>query len=109
VWHNTDFGKISEWTGDEQRAIVKQLVALVTPLLITTKPYAIHFTRAVCDFVTISHYQTHDNNTLEYLQDALQRIDALKEIFQLYRPRKDKKNDQSAKHFNLPKLHALTH
>lgn len=103
----TDFSKVTQWTGDEQKAVVKQLVAVVAPILCEEHPYAVHFTKAVCDFVTIAQYRSHDDDTLAYLEDALKRIDALKHLFQSFRPRE--KDNPDIGHFNLPKLHGLTH
>ncbi|KAI8940000.1 hypothetical protein NX059_003723 [Plenodomus lindquistii] len=102
-----DFSKITQWTGDEQKAIVQQLVAVVTPILCEHEPYAVHFTKAVCDFVTIAQYRSHDDDTLTYLDDALKRIDALKHVFESFRPRR--RDRDSVGHFNIPKLHGLTH
>ena len=103
----TDFSKVTQWTGDEQKAVVRQLVAVITPILCEKHPYAVHFTKAVCDFVTIAQYRSHDDDTLAYLDDALKRIDALKHLFQSFRPRE--KDNPCVGHFNLPKLHGLTH
>lgn len=61
----------------------------------------------MCDFVTIEQYRTHDDDTLAYLDDALKRIDALKHLFQSFRPRE--KDNPHIGHFNLPKFHGLTH
>jgi len=107
LFSRTAFSKVSQWTGDEQKAIVRQLVAVVTPLLIDREPYALHFTKAVCDFVTIAQYRTHDDETLDYLHDALKRIDSLKHVFHAFRPKK--KDEPLVGHFNLPKMHVLTH
>jgi len=102
-----DFSKVTQWTGDKQKAIVRQLVAVVTLILCKREPYAIYFTRAVCDFVIIAQYRTHDNETLDYLDDALKRINAMKHVFELFWPRK--RDELLTGYFNLPKLHGLTH
>jgi hypothetical protein len=98
------FTEVSQWTGTEQKAVIRQLVAVVSPLLVHKAPYALHFIRAACDLVTISQYKSHDENTLEYITSALERMNILKEEFRPYRRTQD-----DDKHFNFPKWHALTH
>ena len=48
----------------------------------------------------------HDDETLEYLDHALYRIDRTKAVFKQFRP-VDKATDEG--HFNFPKFHAMTH
>jgi Plavaka transposase len=103
---NLSFSKVTQWTGDEQKAMVRQLVAVLAPLLSSREPYAMHFTRAVCDFVIMAQYRTHDEETLRYMHHALYRIDMLKGVFQSFRP---KAKDSDTGHFNIPKFHALVH
>ena len=86
---------------------MRQLVSVITPILCDRVLYAIYFTKAVYDFVTIAQYRTHDDETLSYLDDALKRINAIKHVFKLFRPRK--KEEPLTGHFNLPKLYSLTY
>ncbi|KAH5236807.1 hypothetical protein HBI72_246820 [Parastagonospora nodorum] len=82
------FTEVSQWTGTEQKAIIQQLVAVVSLLFVSKAPFALHFIRAVCDLVTLAQYKSHDEDTLAYIQGALERMN---------------------KNFNYPKWHALTH
>jgi Plavaka transposase len=106
VFHDTPFSQISQWTGDEQKSILKQLIPALAPLLTSKAPYAMHFARATLDFVTMAQYRTHDEETLRYMEHALYRIDKLKGVFQGFRPRA---KDSDEGHFNFPKFHAMTH
>ena len=62
--------------------------------------------RAIVDFILLAQYKTHDDETLEYLDHALYRIDKTKAVFKQFRP-VDKAIDEG--HFNFPKFHAMTH
>lgn len=55
---------------------------------------------ALLDFIYIAQYTTHDNNTLGYLRDALDRFYDNREYFIKVKARKD---------FNIPKFHSLLH
>ncbi|KAH6024237.1 hypothetical protein HBI83_073360 [Parastagonospora nodorum] len=55
----------------EQKAIIQQLVAVVSPLFISKASFALHFIRAVCNLVTLAQYKK-----------ALERINIFKEEFQ---------------------------
>ncbi|KAH4153783.1 hypothetical protein HBH43_224070 [Parastagonospora nodorum] len=65
----------------EQKAIIQQLIAVVSPLFVLKAPFALHFIRAVCDLVTLAQYKSYDENTLAYIQGALERINVFKEEF----------------------------
>ena len=65
-----------------------------------------HFTWAVINFVILSQYSFHDNNTLQYLQHALFWINRLKNIFHYLH---SVNSDINTEHFNLLKLHVMTH
>ncbi|KAH4105295.1 hypothetical protein HBH46_088780 [Parastagonospora nodorum] len=65
----------------KQKAIIQQLVAVVSPLFISKAPFALHFIRAVCDLVTLAQYKSHDEDTLAYIQGALERMNIFKEEF----------------------------
>ncbi|KAH6335787.1 hypothetical protein HBI36_229780 [Parastagonospora nodorum] len=78
----------------KQKAIIQQLIAVVSPLFVLKAPFALHFIRAVCDLVTLAQYKSYDEDTLAYIQGALERMNVFKEEF---------------RNFNYPKWHALTH
>jgi hypothetical protein len=59
-----NFSHIKQWTGDEQKAIVGQLIPIIALLLVKHFPKAIHYTRAVIDFIIIVSYKTHSKLTL---------------------------------------------
>lgn len=61
---------------------------------------AILASRHLLDFIYIAQYKTHDDDTLSYLEEALKGFHANKDIFIEFGCRT---------HFNIPKLHSLTH
>lgn len=108
----TGFSAVSQWTGNEQKAIIRQLIPVLAPLLVKTAPSALQYARAVLDFVMLAMYHAHDDKTLSYIGQALYRIDKFKLVFAAYRPTHvvtDDRGENEAAHFNIPKLHALTH
>jgi hypothetical protein len=100
------FSDIKQWTSVEQKAIIRQLIPVITSLLSTKEPGAMYCARAIVDFIFLAQYKTHDDETLEYLDHALYRIDKTKAVFKQFRP-VDKATDEG--HFNFPKFHAMTH
>ncbi|KAH5228948.1 hypothetical protein HBH77_006500 [Parastagonospora nodorum] len=79
-------------------AIIQQLIAVVSPLFISKAPFALHFIRAVCNLVTLAQYKSHDEDTLAYIQGALERMNVFKEEFRVYR-----RTLGEEKNFNYPK------
>ena len=101
------FSKVKQWTGNEQKAMIKQLVPVLAPLLKTgAGPAAMHCTRAILDFVMLASYTLHDKHTLGYMTAALERIDILKPVFKNSRPFN---RETGERHFNFPKLHVMSH
>ncbi|KAH4810728.1 hypothetical protein HBH61_097850 [Parastagonospora nodorum] len=77
----------------KQKAIIQQLVAVVSLLFVLKAPFALHFIRAVCDLVILAQYKR-----------ALERMNVFKEEFRVYR-----RTLGEEKNFNYLKWHALTH
>jgi hypothetical protein len=91
------FSNVSQWTGNEQKALIRQIVPVVAPFL---EAPAMQFTRAVVDFVLLAQYHSHDDNTLQYMENALLRMNLLKFAFEDF---------LSTNQYNYPKWHAMTH
>ncbi|KAH4969835.1 hypothetical protein HBI78_054480 [Parastagonospora nodorum] len=82
----------------KQKAIIQQLVAVVSLLFVLKAPFALHFIRAVCDLVILAQYKSHDEDTLAYIQGALERMNVFKEEFRVYQ-----RTLGEEKNFNYPK------
>jgi hypothetical protein len=101
-FNNQRFSKVRQWTGNEYRDMIRQYAAVIAPLIEREDAGVMLFIRAVLDFVTLSEYHSHTDETLEYLNHALERIDDLKYTLQV---------SSSGKpiNFNFPKFHVLSH
>ena len=80
------YSKVVQWTGNKQKAMVKQLVVAATPLLIQNAPEAIQCARAILDFTMLAQYVSHDDETLRYMEHALYRLEKTKIAFEHHRP-----------------------
>ena len=100
------YSKVVQWTGNEQKAIVKQLIATATLLLIQDAPETIHYTHAILDFTMLAQYPSHNDETLSYTDHALYRFDKTKIAFENHRPIDAKLFRPT---FNYPKFHAMTY
>ena len=78
----TKFSAMKQWTGVEQKAIVRQVMSVLALLFKDSKQSdVLDFCQALVDFILIAQYCSHDNTTLEYLDQALMRINVYKEAF----------------------------
>ncbi|KAH6219677.1 hypothetical protein HBI15_115540 [Parastagonospora nodorum] len=82
----------------KQKAIIQQLIAIVSLLFILKAPFALHFIYTVYNLVTLAQYKSYNENTLAYIQGALERINVFKEEFQVYQ-----QTLEEEKNFNYPK------
>lgn len=99
------FSKVSQWTENKQKAIVKQLIPVLAPILTGKTPAAMHCARAILDFVMLAFYISHNKSTLGYMEAALYRLDKLKKVFKKSRPT----SEIGEHHFNYPKLYVILH
>ncbi|KAH6087571.1 hypothetical protein HBI65_185540 [Parastagonospora nodorum] len=97
VMHSTSLKRFNNKRAFTE-AIIQQLIAVVSPLFVLKAPFALHFIRAVCDLVTLAQYKSHDEDTLAYIQGALERINVFKEEFRVYQ-----QTLEEEKNFNYPK------
>ncbi|KAK2629474.1 hypothetical protein QTJ16_000294 [Diplocarpon rosae] len=102
--HFNKFSQVTQWTGGEERNLIRIWIPIVTPLLSEKAPEALAYSRALVDFILIAQSITHNESTIGYLGSALYRIDALKEAFNKYRP-----NTRDDANWNTPKFHMLSH
>ncbi len=86
--------------------MIKQLIAVATPLLIHDASKTIQYARAILDFTMLAQYVSHDDKTLRYMEHALYRLEKIKIAFEHYRLI-DLMLYQPA--FNYPNFHAISH
>ncbi|KAH6113103.1 hypothetical protein HBI69_134610 [Parastagonospora nodorum] len=80
VMHSTSLKRFNNKRAFTE-AIIQQLIAVVSLLFVLKAPFALHFIRAVCDLVTLAQYKSHDEDTLAYIQGALERMNVFKKEF----------------------------
>jgi hypothetical protein len=102
--HFNKFTQVTQWTGGEERDLIRVWIPVLAPLLKEKAPHALAYSRALIDFILIAQSRSHDEATIGYLEQALFRIDLLKGAFARYRPKSDKEA-----HWNTPKFHMLSH
>jgi hypothetical protein len=99
-----NFSQVTQWTGDEQKDVLKVLLPVITPLLMKDAPDAIVCARAVVDFIMIAQYKAHDEETISYMENALERLFLTKGAFD-----KSRVDSSGESHWNYAKFHALSH
>ena len=95
--------KLEKLTGREHADICRILLGLVIDMRLPggmSSARLVRAVRALLDFVYLTQYPLHSGDTLDALEDALQRFHDNKEIFVDLGIRSD---------FNFPKLHFLRH
>ncbi|EPS94098.1 hypothetical protein FOMPIDRAFT_1134931 [Fomitopsis schrenkii] len=88
---------LSQVSGSER----KDMARILLGCLVGRIPHDLMLTfRALLDFIYISQYPTHDDQTLKYLEDALEVYHKHKHILKTLGIRD---------HLNIPKFHSLVH
>ena len=95
-----DFLFMKQWIDVEQKTIVHQLIAIVTSLLIRKASNALYCAQALMNFVMMIQYQSHDDESLHYMNNVIYRINVLKEVFKQFW------HDEN---FNYFKFHVISH
>lgn len=93
--------RLKQWTGRDAREVQRYILALVlgSPKVNTSITKAL---RALLDFIYIAQYQSHSNDTLGYLEGALQNFHKHKIAFWKLKARKGRQ--KNINQFNIPKL-----
>lgn len=94
---------LTQQTGNEWKSVSKVLVPVIGPLLSQVNRPAMLFVRAFMDFLTVTQYRSHDDETLGYLENYLEIMDVCQEA--LAKARDNLKDPR----MNFPKWHVLTH
>ncbi|KZP10902.1 hypothetical protein FIBSPDRAFT_757434 [Athelia psychrophila] len=88
---------VSQWTGKELKEMERVFLAVIAGL-VNDRVFAA--AKGLLDFIYLAQYQSHTNDTLAKLQDALERFHSNKDVFIDAGIRND---------FNIPKLHSILH
>ncbi len=95
-----DFLFMKQWINVEQKTIVHQLIAIVTSLLIRKASDALYCAWTLMNFVMMTQYWLHDDESLRYMNNVIYRINVLKEVFEQFW------HDEN---FNYLKFHVISH
>jgi hypothetical protein len=96
---------MSQLTGKDYSQNARIFIPAVAPLLINN-PKHLEAIRAGIDFMMPSSYTSHNKTTIDFLHKSHIRFEKLKWVFSKQRLRH---NGEEMGHFNIPKLHSLTH
>lgn len=88
---------LSQISGSERKDMAKILIPCLVGL---APPQAIKAVKALLDFMFLSQYPTHDDQTLKYMQDALDLFHTNKQYFIKVKAHPT---------LNIPKFHSLIH
>lgn len=72
--------RISQWTGNEFRAMVRVFLGVIVHAP-NISPVAVAAVRALLDFLFICHFDFHDNTSLRDLENSLRTFHELKDEF----------------------------
>ena len=100
------FSRMKQWIEIEQKTIVRQLILVLTSLLINKWFYVIDFFRVLIDFILLAQYHFHNNSTLKYINHVLRQMNVYKEIFRHLR---SQHKNISNEHFSFSKFHVMSH
>jgi hypothetical protein len=104
------YEEVSQWNGKETKEISQYLLGVVTQSLRGGSPAqrpifnrAIKCTRALIELYVYALYKSHDDATLSYMEDALDRFHTFKYVFLLGRASKKAKAKANALRMELVK------
>ncbi len=100
------YSTIKQWIDADWKSIVCQFISIIASLLIMRASAAIHFAQTVINFVILAQYHLYDKETLWYLEHTLFQLNKLKNVFHHLQ---SEHSDIDIDHFNILKLHAMTH
>jgi hypothetical protein len=100
------FFDVRQWTKVEQKVVLRQIIFVVTFLLIYKWSHVLNFIRTLIDFILMTQYRSHNENTLQYFQHAIYRMNVFKSIFVFAR---SSNRETEKEHFNFLKFHVMTH
>ncbi|KAG0633391.1 hypothetical protein HOY80DRAFT_896568 [Tuber brumale] len=93
---NKEYSRVSQWTGKEMRNLVRGLLPCFAAALCHPSLTCV---RSIIDFTLMAQYQSHTEETIQYLERYLKAFHDHKDVFKEYR--KDKSTAR--------KIHLLSH
>ncbi|KAI5776146.1 hypothetical protein EDC01DRAFT_625740, partial [Geopyxis carbonaria] len=97
--------KVEQFTGAQYKDKLRVWIPALAPLF-TGYPQHITFMRHLTDFILISGYHQHTDDTLGYLKDAL---DGMAAGMHLWAPYPNSTNTGDDSNVKVPTMHAINH
>jgi len=88
---------VSQWTGARHREMQRVFITVIAGAV---APKVLVAAQSILDFICYAQYHSHTTETLDKMQQALNKFHAAKDIFIELGIRD---------HFNIPKLHSMLH
>jgi len=95
---NKSYEEVSQWNGKEMKEMSQYLLGVVTQSLQGGSPaqrpifnHAMNCTRALLEFYMYARYKSHNDATLSYMEDALDRVRTYQDVSLLRRAGKKAK------------------
>jgi hypothetical protein len=88
---------LKQVSGTERKHIAKVLLACLAPIM---PQRGIRACKAILDFIYLAQYHSHDEDTLGYMQVALDDWHQHRDFFI---------DEKTREHFNIPKFHSMQH
>ena len=88
---------LSQISGSQRKNMAKILMGCIHDIM---APSGVKAVKALLDFIYLAQYPTHDEITLEYMQDSLEEFHKHKDYFV---------NVGCREHIHIPKFHSLMH
>ncbi len=100
---------MKQWNGSEYWVACRQLIPVVTLLLIKDDSAILQYIQAIIDFVHMAQYKSHTNSTLYYIKYALYQIYQTKRAFRDTCQTDTMIREGKNEHFNFLKWHVISH
>ncbi|KIM54103.1 hypothetical protein SCLCIDRAFT_137461 [Scleroderma citrinum Foug A] len=94
------WSKLTQISGNERKQMTRVLVVLLGCLVGKVPNNVLTCYRALLDFLYLAQYPSHNDDSLQYMEDALTLFHNHKQVFVTLGIRE---------HFNIPKFHSLLH
>jgi len=105
-WYPNGISKMKQWTGRDDRELQCVLVAVISGAAKLT-PHALTSFRVFHNFVYTAQYVSHNDTTLQYLEDAKHLFHNTKSVFITLGAHQGEKSKNVLNDFNIPKITAM--
>ena len=102
-----EYSKVKQWDKSEYWVACRQLIPIVSLLLIKDNPAVPFCVQTIIDFVHMPQYKSHSNKMLRYMQHALYQINQTKEVLKDVWQTDTMNRASKTEHFSFSKSHIM--